>query len=74
MTEETGKYEVSGNGVTRSELLNSRSLLLFEDPNYEPPTPEQIATAIKLTGLSSASIGKLLGIDSKIFGGTNQGK
>ena len=65
MTEEIGKYEVSGTGITKAQLLISPSLLLYEDPNYRPPTPEEITKAIAMTGLSSAGVANMLGVDSR---------
>ncbi len=61
MSEESGTYNVQG----RQAPIDKRSLLLFDDPDYRPPTPADVTIACKMTGMSSAGIGKLLGVDSR---------
>lgn len=63
MSEESGKYEVSSN--IKFTAISERSKLLFSDPAYRSPSPAEITTAIRLTGLSSAEVGKIIGVDPR---------
>ncbi|MFK7885937.1 MAG: methyltransferase domain-containing protein [Gammaproteobacteria bacterium] len=47
------------------QAVNPKSLLLFDDPDYAAPTPEDIRGALKALELSGAEAAALLGVDSR---------
>lgn len=61
MSEARDPYLVSG----LSEGPNPRSLLLFTDPNYVPPTSADVRSIIKGTGATGKLIAGLTGVDPR---------
>lgn len=62
MTEKTAHYTTSDGLLTLQEIKASRSLLPFNNSEYEPPTPDEIKTVIAWTEKSSAELARYLGI------------
>ncbi len=65
MTEETGRYDIGPGNESGSVPISKQAKLLYSDPEYNSPSPAEITTVIRLTGLSSAEVGKIIGVDSR---------
>jgi len=50
--------------TVHSSGLNENSLLLFRDPNYQKPTPNDVRAVIKQMGISGSEVGGLVGVSS----------
>ena len=66
MSEEHATY-----GATSNPLDGKPCLLPFADPDYEPPTPEDIKAAVQLSGLSQTGVAKLVGVSYHPDKGSN---
>lgn len=62
MSEQHGTYNVKGTGT-----INPRALLRYDDPNYEPPTFEDVQALRTITGKSATELGKITGTDNRGF-------
>ncbi len=60
MTERRAEYRVPGRAEIRQACL-----VPFEDPTYEPPTPEEVREAIRRAGYTGAQVGALLGVTGR---------
>lgn len=60
MTEERATYDVTGQTEIRQGCR-----LPFADPRYQPPTKEEIRTALKLAGFTGATAGDFLGVSGR---------
>ncbi len=61
MSEEKVLYSNIEQKVTLEQLVNSQCFLPLSDPDYVPPTPEQIKWLRTYLGLSQAKLGYFLG-------------
>ena len=57
-------YDTGGNlPQTMNAFKNRACALPFDDPGYQPPSPEEITQLIKLAGWSQAKTAKLVGVN-----------
>lgn len=62
MSENRGKYTVSGDGITLQDLAHRDCARLFDDPAYRPPTPQEVDALIKKAGWSQNQAAKIAGV------------
>ncbi len=65
MSETPGKYIVEVEVAGANRAINPRALAEFGEIEYEHPSPTDVTIACARSGLSSASIGTLLGVDPR---------
>ncbi len=63
MSEQAASYNVKNQPIkTLAAFQNHACALPYSDPNYKPPTPEEVAALIRLAGWSQSETAKLVGV------------
>lgn len=62
MSEETPIYGGLGLPTTKEAFLNRPCALLHSDPDYVPPTPEEVGALISYAGWSQKEVAQITGV------------